>query len=110
MIKQAGSAIYRQVIFFMCLLMGNCLLGKNNTSVTLNGEWKLFYGLCDKKRYPGRKIRKSRVRLWKETFSVTLSSLPYNKIPFSLLQVILLNLIFLIFPSLTFSLPRTAEI
>jgi hypothetical protein len=41
---------------------------------------------------------------------VTLSSLPYNKIPFSLLQVILLNLIFLIFPSLTFSLPRTAEI
>ena len=52
----------------------------------------------------------SSVRLWKETFSITLSSLPYNNIPFSLLQVISSNLIFLIFPSLTFSFPRTAEI
>ena len=48
MIKQSGSAIYRPIIFLVCLLMGNCLLGQNNTSVTLNGEWKLFYGPCDK--------------------------------------------------------------
>ncbi|HAQ18574.1 MAG TPA: glycoside hydrolase family 2 [Prolixibacteraceae bacterium] len=35
-------------IFFVLFLTGNLLYGQNSTSFTLNGEWKLFYGLFDK--------------------------------------------------------------
>jgi beta-mannosidase len=38
----------RRNIFLVLLLIGNCLYGQGVTSKTLNGEWKLYYGLFDK--------------------------------------------------------------
>lgn len=38
----------KRIIFLALLLMGNCLSAQNKSIVTLNGDWKLFYGLCNK--------------------------------------------------------------
>jgi beta-mannosidase len=35
-------------IFLALMLTVNCLYAQNNSTLTLSGEWKLFYGLCDK--------------------------------------------------------------
>ena len=37
-----------KIVFLFFLAIGNCLYGQNSTSIALNGEWKLIYGLCDK--------------------------------------------------------------
>lgn len=37
-----------RIIILVLLLTGNCLYAPNKSTVTLNGDWKLFYGLCDK--------------------------------------------------------------
>lgn len=40
----------KRIILLVLIFTGNCLYAQNKSSVTLNGDWKLFYGLYDTNR------------------------------------------------------------